>query len=134
MFNSARCLNLGDFQWSDLTLVGLPNRFTHFVLDSDELRVLLDCYKTMYPREKIELTSSVARKYSSIMLGAENEFESKMDCPNLRSAQEMASWTADDGCINISAPNRPGIFNSYILHSVKINGVFYQYLFAIVWW
>ena len=27
LFNSARCLNLGDICWSDLTLVGLPNRF-----------------------------------------------------------------------------------------------------------
>ena len=133
LFNSARCLNLGDFQWSDLTLVGLPNRFKHFVLDSDELRVLIDCYKTMYPREKIELTSSVARKYSSIMLGTE-KFGSKMDCRNLRSARVMASWTTDDGCIDISAPSRPGIVNSYILHSVKINGEFYQHLFAIVWW
>ena len=133
LFNSARCLNLGDFQWSDLTLVGLPNRFKHFVLDSDELRVLIDCCKTMYPREKIELTSSVARKYSSIMLGTE-KFGSKMDCRNLRSARVMASWTTDDGCIDISAPSRPGIVNSYILHSVKINGEFYQHLFAIVWW
>ena len=58
LFNSARCLNLGDFCWSDLTLVGLPNTFKHFVLNSDELRVLLDCYETMYPREKIELTSN----------------------------------------------------------------------------
>ena len=48
LFDSARCLTLGDFQWSDdLTLVGLLNRFKHFVLDSDELKVLLDCYKTM---------------------------------------------------------------------------------------
>ena len=31
LFNSARCLNLGHFQWSDFTLVGLPNRFKHFV-------------------------------------------------------------------------------------------------------
>ena len=79
LFNSARCLNLGEVLWSDLNLVGLPNRFKHFVLDSDELRVLLDCYKTMYPREKIELTSSVVRKYSRVMLGTE-KFGSKMDC------------------------------------------------------
>ena len=97
--------------WSDFDLVGLPNRFKHFVLDSDELRVLLDCYKTMYPREKIELTSSVARKYSSVMLGTE-KFGSKMDCRNLRSARVMASWTTDDGCIDISVPSRPGIVNS----------------------
>ena len=48
LFDSACCLTLGDFQWSDdLTLVGLLNRFKHFVLDSVELKVLLDCYKTM---------------------------------------------------------------------------------------
>ena len=46
----------------------------------------------------------------------------------------MASWTTDDGCIDISAPSRPGIVKSYILHSVKINGEFYQHVFAIVWW
>lgn len=57
LFNSVRCLNLGDFQCSDLTVVGLPNRFKHFVFDSDELRVLPDYYKTIYPREKIELIS-----------------------------------------------------------------------------
>lgn len=133
LFNSACCLNLGDFQWSDLSLVGLPNRFKHFVLDSEELRVLLDCYKTMYPREEIELTSNVARKYSNIMLGTE-KFGSKMDCRNLRSARVMASWTTDNGSIDISAPSRPGIVNSYILHCVKLNGDFYQHVFAIVWW
>ena len=57
-----------------------------------------------------------------------------MDCRNLQSARVMASWTTDDGCIDISAPSRPGIVNSYILHSVKINGEFYQHVFAIVWW
>lgn len=133
LFNSAHCLNLGDFQWSDLTLVGLPSRFKHFVLDSDELRVLNDCYKTMHPIEKIELTSSVARKYSTIMLGTE-KFGSTMDCRNLQSARVMASWTTDDGCIDTSAPSRPGIVNSYIIHSVKINGEFYLHVFAIVWW
>ena len=51
LFNSAYCLNLGDFQWSDLTLVNLPNSFKHFVSDPDELRVLFDCYKTFYPRK-----------------------------------------------------------------------------------
>ena len=132
LFNSARCLNL-EVLWSDLTLVGLPNRFKHFVLDSDELRVLLDCYKTMYQREKIELTSSVVRKYSRVMLGTE-KFGSKMDFRNLRSAQVMASWTTDNSCIDISVPSRPGIVNSYILHSAKINGEFYQCVFAIVWW
>jgi len=79
LFNSAHCLNLGNFQWSDLTLVGLPDRFKHFVLDSDKLQVPFDCYKTMYPREKIELTSRVAQKYSSITLGTE-KFGSKLDC------------------------------------------------------
>lgn len=39
LFNSACCLNLGDFQWSDLTLVSLPKSFKHFALDSDELKV-----------------------------------------------------------------------------------------------
>ena len=85
----------------------------------------------MYPREKIELTSSVARKYSNIMLGTE-KFGSKMDCRNLRSARVMASWTTDDGCIDISAPSRPGIVNPYILHSVKVNGELYQQVFAMV--
>lgn len=113
LFNSAHCLNLGDFQWSDLTLVGLPSRFKHFVLDSDELRVLNDCYKTMYPIEKIELTSSVARKYSTIMLGTE-KFGSTMDCRNLQSARVMASWTTDDGCIDTSAPSRPGIVRQFL--------------------
>ena len=56
LFNSACCLNLRDFQWSDLTLVSLPNSFKHFALDSDELGVLLDCYKTLYPQEEMELS------------------------------------------------------------------------------
>ena len=55
LFYSACCLNLGDFQWSDLTLVNLPNSFKHFALDSDELSVLLECYKTLYPHEPVEL-------------------------------------------------------------------------------
>ena len=80
LFNSACCLNLGDFQWSDLTLVSLPKSFKHFASDSDELRVLFDCYKTLYPQEEMELSflSTVARKYPSIMLGTE-KFGSKMD-------------------------------------------------------
>ena len=49
LFNSTCCLNLRDFQWSDLTLVSLPNSFKRFALDSDELGVLLDCCKTLHP-------------------------------------------------------------------------------------
>jgi len=47
---------LGEFQWSDLTLVGLPNSFKHFALDRDELKVLFECYRTLYPEEEIELS------------------------------------------------------------------------------
>lgn len=87
----------------------------------------------MYPKQEIELTSSVAKRYSSIMLGNE-KFGSKIDCRNLPSARVMASWTTDDCCIDICAPSRPGIVNYYILHSAKINGEFFQHVFAIVWW
>ena len=133
LFNSAYCLNLGDFQWSDLTLVSLPNSFKHFALDPDELRVLFDCYKTLYPGEEIELSSSVARKFSNVLLGTE-KFGSKLDSRNLRSARIIAFWSADDGSIDTSAPRRPGIVNFYIAHSVKVNGEFRQPAFAVVWW
>ena len=133
LFNSAYCLSLGDFQWSDLTLVSLPNSFKHFALDPGELRVLFDCYKTLCPREEIELFSSVARKFSNFLFGTE-KFGSKLDCRNLRSARIMASWSADDGSIDTCAPRRPGIVNFYIVHSVKVNGEFRQYAFAVVWW
>lgn len=58
LLKSACCLNLGDFYWSDLTLVILPSLFKHLVLDADEVKVLFGCYKTLYPREEIELSSS----------------------------------------------------------------------------
>ena len=121
LFNSACCWNIGDFHWSDLTLVGVPNSFKHFVLDSDELRVLFECYKTLYSRQEVESSSSVGRKYSNIRLGTE-KFGSKLDRRNMRSARIIASWTAEDGSIHISAPSRPGIVNCYVVHSVKVNG------------
>ena len=133
LFNSACCWNIGDFHWSDLTLVGLPNSFKHFVLDSDELRVLFECYKTLYSRQEVELSSSVGRKYSNIRLGTE-KFWSKLDRRNMRSARIIASWTAEDGSIDISAPSRPGIVNCFVVHSVKLNGELYQHVFAVVWW
>ena len=102
-------------------------------MDADEVNVLLECYQTLYPREEIELISCVARKYTSVVLGTE-KFGSKMDCRNLRSARIMASWTGDDGSIDTTAPRRPGVVNSYILHSVKLNGKLHQHVFAIVWW
>ena len=48
LFNSACCLSLGDFQWNDLTLVGLPNTFKHFVLDADELKSARFSLKTYF--------------------------------------------------------------------------------------
>ena len=102
-------------------------------MDSDELWILLECYKTLYPREEVELSSSVACKYSNIRLGTE-KFGSKLDCRNMRSARIMASWTAEDGSIDISAPCRPGVVNCYVAHSVKLNGEFYQHVFAVIWW
>lgn len=133
LFNSACCWHLKDFQWSDLTLVSLPSTYKHFVLDSDELNLLHDCYKTLYPNKHVEFASNVARKYSNIRLGTE-KFGSKMDCRNLRSARIMASWTAEDGSINISAPSRPGVVICYVSHSVKLNGEFYEHVLAVVWW
>ena len=103
------------------------------VLDAGEVRVLLECYKTLYPREEIELSSSVARKFSNVVLGTE-KFGSKMDLRNFRSARIMASWAANDGSIDTSAPRRPGIVNSHIVHSVKLNGEYYQHALAVVWW
>jgi len=102
-------------------------------LDADEVNILLECYQTLYPRDEIELVSCVARKYTSVVLGTE-KFGSKMDCHNLRSARIMASWTDEDGSIDTTAPRRPGIVNSYILHSVKLNGKLHQHAFPIVWW
>ena len=133
LFKGACCLNLGHFQWSDLTLVGFPSTFRHIVLDADELRLLFECYKTLYPRKLVEISSSVARKYSNVMLGTE-KFGSKMDRRNLRSARIMASWAANDGCIDTSAPIRPGVVNFYIVQSVKLNGQLCQHAFALVWW
>ena len=132
-FSVAR-LNLGDFQWSDLTLVSLPSSFRHFALDAEELKVLLECYQTLYPREEIKLVSCVARKYTLFLELRTEKFGSKMDCRNLRSARIMASWTGDDGSIDTTAARRPGVVNSYILHSVKLNGNFHQYAFAVVRW
>lgn len=124
LFNSACCLDVEDFCWSYLTLVSLPNSFKHFALDSDELRVLLGCYKTLYPQEIIKpaCLSRVARKYSTVMLGSE-KFGSKMDYRNLRSARILASWTTSDGSIHTSSAS-----------AVQINGEHDQHVFAVVWW
>ena len=46
-------------------------------------------------------------------------------------ARIIASWTAEDGSIDISAPSRPGIVNCYVVHSVKLNGELYQHVFAV---
>ena len=128
LFNSACCWHLKHFQWSDLTLVSLPSTYKHFVLDSDELNLLLDCYKILYSNKHVEFALNVARKYSTIRLG------SKMDCWTLRSARIMASLTAKEGSINISAPCRPGVVICYVPHSVKLNGEFYEHALAVVWW
>ena len=72
-------------------------------MNPDELRLLFECYKALYPREEIELCSSVARKFSNVLLGTE-KFGSKLDCRNLRSARIMASWSGDDGLIDTSVP------------------------------
>ena len=102
-------------------------------MDSDELRVLFECYKTLYSRQEVELSSSVGRKYSNIRLGTE-KFGSKLDRRNMRSARIIASWTAEDGSIDISASSRPRIVNCYVVHSVKLNVELYQHVFAVVWW
>ena len=47
LFKSACCLNLGDFHWSDLTLVSLPSSFKHLVLDAYEVKAFFECYKTL---------------------------------------------------------------------------------------
>ena len=46
----------------------------------------------------------------------------------------MASLTAKEGSINISAPCRPGVVICYVPHSVKLNGEFYEHALAVVWW
>ena len=130
---SASCSNAMAFHWCDLGLVSIPNTFKHFALDADELNLLLACYKFLYPGYEIEITSSVGRKYPNITLGNE-KFGSKMDCRNLRSARIMAAWSADDGSIDMNKGRRPGVVLFYLAHTVKINGQFYQHIFAVVWW
>ena len=85
LFKCACCFSLEECRWSDLTLVNFSNSFKHFSLLDDELKLLLECYKALYPNKEIKLSSSIARKYSNVMLGTE-KFGSKMDCRNLRSA------------------------------------------------
>ena len=77
--------------------------------------------------------SSVAHKYSNIMLGTE-KFGSKMDCCNLRSAQIIASWSTSDGTVDTSGATRPGIVSFYLVQCVKISGEFNQHVFSVVWW
>ena len=79
LVKTACCLTLGDIQWSDLSLVDFPNSFKHFVLSVDELRTVLECYKTLHPGQKVEVTSNIARKYCNVKLGTE-KFGSKIDC------------------------------------------------------
>lgn len=117
LFKCACRLNLEECHWSDLTLVNFLNSFKHFSVDDDEPKLLLECYKALYSNKEIELSSSIARKYSNVMLGTE-KFGSKMDCRNLRSARIMASWSADDGSIDTSVPKRPGIVNFYRLYTM----------------
>ena len=130
---SSSCSNVMAFQWCDLGLVSLPNTFEHFALGADELNLLHACYEFLYPGCGVEITSSVGCKYSSITLGSE-KFGSKMDCRNLRSARVMASWSADDGSIDMNKARRPGVVLFYLAYSVKMSGQFYQHIFAVVWW
>ena len=97
--------------------------------------MLLDCYKTLYPHEEIELSSlsSVTRKYSNMMLGTE-KFGSKMDCCNLRSGRIITCWSTSDGTVDTSGATRPGIVSFYLVYSVKISGECNQHVFAVVWW
>jgi len=135
LFNAATCYNLGEVNWSDLRYLILPNSYKLVAIDSDDLQLLLSCYKVIYPHSNIALSSLAlcARKYPRVSLGTET-FGSKMDNRNLRSSRILASWSDKNGNINPSADVRPGQVNFFIKHCVEIDNVPCEHVFACICW
>ncbi|KAK2557393.1 hypothetical protein P5673_020509 [Acropora cervicornis] len=77
LLESASCLNLRDFPWSDLALVGLPNSFKHFMNWENFL--------------------TITRHYTLEMMWKFLQVSDRI----------MASWTADDGSIDTTKARRP---------------------------
>lgn len=128
--------NLTEVKWDDLQLVGLAKSFQYTILDSDDLNLLLDCYKQLHNNLddiNVNCLSSTIRKYSYIFLGTE-KFGSKKDNKSLRSSRVMACWSDEDGKINPSAIARPGQVKYYFIHSLTVRGSTKQFAFASVLW
>jgi len=123
--------------WKKLAeVVMVPKVYKVKVLDEDDLQTLHSVYTFMYGDSVSSLSPdslpNTVHQFSYIHIGNE-KFGSKLDCRSLRSARIMASWTSDDGDIELG-DQRPGKVCHYIQHNVPVNQGYESHVFAVVDW
>jgi hypothetical protein len=125
-----------NIDWKISSGIKLPSshRISHF--DEDDLQLLLNVYKVMFPDVHINLQNLAENihKFGSITIGPVR-YASRLEPRGIRSSNILAAWPAGDGNINKDTFSlTPGTVSYYFSHSLKIGVTYHMYYFACVRW
>ena len=120
--------------WTHLDSFCMTGQYKLQRLDSDDLSSLRTVYLKLYP--ELDTTSLdlavLVKKYKSLTFAGET-YGSQLHSRLIRYGGIMASWCGENGDVN-PIMMRPGIVNSYIVHSIQIEGEQKIHAFATVRW
>ena len=127
---------LQNIDWKNSCLIKLPSFHKISAMDSDDLQLLMQVYKIMFPEKDIELANLAENihKYGSVTIGHVH-YGSRLEPRGMRSSNILASWPKGDGNVNQETfCLNPGTVNFYFTHSLRIGRSYHCFHFACVRW
>ena len=127
---------LNTLNWGNMCALSLPSYYKETYLDHDDISILQDVYKIMFPDRLIlmdNLSTSI-QKFGTIGI-FNQQFRSTMAYRSKRSTGILAAWARSDGGISEDVMQQVfGLVDFYFSHSVKSDQGFTKHVFACVTW
>ena len=127
---------LHSLHWENLSALTLPSFYKESSLDHDDINILRDVYKIMFPNKPIvvdNLSTSI-QKFGTLKI-FNQQFGSALEYRSKRSTGILAAWARADGTISEDVLEQAfGLVEFYFLHSIKSGEEFTKHVFACVTW
>jgi hypothetical protein len=131
--NICTALHLDGIDWRNYSGITLSSSYKIIHFHSEDLNILTDVYKVMYPASEIQSNclADIFHKFGSITIRNIN-FGSNMQNRGIRSSRILASWPDGQGHIlKDSFSLSAGAVDFYFSHSSKINSVYVTHFFRM---
>jgi hypothetical protein len=135
-FKMDTTLPLSNNNWDNISAVSLPTKYKQRSFDNDDLNILMQVYKIMFPKANILSShlSRIIKMYTNLNIFGV-QYGSKKEYRSQKMSGVLASWRQNDGQINEKTVSMAfGSVDFYFTHSLLLDGEYKKYCFACVTW